>query len=69
MNRQRSLDINKLDEQSIDQLGVQIGLKITAITDDAAEKVNRLLSIYGMSAKIAISFDKLVKEEGNSKEE
>lgn len=63
--RKRSIDVNNLTIEQVDNLSSQIGEKVKQITDEAANKINSLLSIYGMSAKIAIAFDTL----GNKSEE
>lgn len=58
-DRKRSFDINKLSADQVDNLSEQIGAKVREICDEAAGRVNALLAIYGMTAKIAIAFDKL----------
>lgn len=58
-NRERKVDIAKLDNDQLDILSAQIGEKVRAICDEAAGKVNAILKIYGASAKIAIAFDGL----------
>ncbi len=57
INRERKVDVNTLPPDQVDQLGIQIGDKVRGICDEAALKVNALLKIYGMSAKIAIAFE------------
>ncbi len=61
--RERKVDVSKMNIQAVDDLSMQIGNKIREITDEAAAKVNAILGIYGMSAKIAIAFDTLPKTE------
>jgi hypothetical protein len=58
-NRERKVDISKMSTESVDNLSTQIGDKVRQICDEAAEKVNAILKIYGMSAKMAIQFDTL----------
>jgi hypothetical protein len=58
-DRKRSIDINKLTIEQVDELGAQIGAKATEICEEAAVKLNRILNIYGMNAKIAIAFEPL----------
>lgn len=60
-NRERKVDVNSLPAEQVDVLSQQIGDKVRSICDEAAEKVNAILSIYGMSAKIAIAFNELPK--------
>lgn len=67
-NRERKVDISKLENEQLDILSAQIGEKVKAICDEAAGKVNAILNIYGASAKIAIAFDGLPqKKEKKSK--
>jgi len=49
----RSIDINALSTEQAEILSEQIGAKCREIIDEAANKVNAILNIYGMSAKIA----------------
>jgi len=58
-DRERKVDISKMDTQAVEDLSAQIGEKVRMICDEAATKVNALLNIYGASAKIAIAFDGL----------
>ncbi len=53
-NRVRKVDIDKLSEEELKALEERIGKKITGITDDAVEKANQILSIYGLRAKMQI---------------
>lgn len=57
--RERKVDVNALTPEQVDALAPQIGSKMTEICEEAAVKANRILSIYGMSCKIAIAFDQL----------
>ena len=57
IDRERKIDIETLSPEQVDQLSVQIGAKVRGICDDAAGQINRILAVYGMSAKIAIEFD------------
>lgn len=66
-NRERRVDITKLDNEQLDVLSAQIGDKVRAICDEAAGKVNAILKIYGASAKIAIAFDGLPDNKENKK--
>ncbi|NJO48243.1 MAG: hypothetical protein HC840_00845 [Leptolyngbyaceae cyanobacterium RM2_2_4] len=58
-DRERKVDISKLSTEAVDNLSTQIGDKVRQICDEAADKVNAILKIYGMSAKMAIKFDTL----------
>lgn len=60
--RERKLDLSKMSIEEVDNLSAQIGEKVRMICDETAEKVNKILSVYGMTAKIAIAFDELDKK-------
>ncbi len=60
-DRERKVDVNKMTPDQVDVLSAQIGEKVRNICDDAANRVNAILNIYGMSAKIAIKFNELPK--------
>jgi len=57
--RERKVDLNLMSAPEIDVLSIQLGNKMREICDEAAQKANALLNIYGMNAKIAIAFDTL----------
>lgn len=73
LERERKIDINQLSQEQIDSLSQQVGDKIRQLCDETANKVNAILNIYGMSAKIAIAFSELSnnsnKLEGKLKED
>lgn len=58
-DRVRKVDVDSLPMEQVESLSNQIGEKVRGICDEAAAKVNAILNIYGMSAKIAIKFDKM----------
>jgi len=66
-DRERKIDISKLDNEQLDNISAQIGEKVRAICDEAAMKVNAILNIYGANAKIAIAFDGLPEKEESQK--
>lgn len=51
------IDANKMAPKQVDDLSIQLGDSIRKICDDAIEKANSLLNIYGMSAKMQIVID------------
>jgi hypothetical protein len=53
-DRKRSFDINRLSAEEVDNLSKQIGDKVKQICDEAVEKANKILNVYGMSAKMQI---------------
>jgi hypothetical protein len=62
-DRERKVEINKLDKEQINQLGIMISEKINQICTGAAEEVNKILSVYGLNAKMSILFEELPKNE------
>jgi hypothetical protein len=57
IDRKRSIDIEKIDSKDIDLLSQQLGEKVRIIVDDAVEKANKLLNIYGLQAKMQIALE------------
>lgn len=54
LNRKRNVDVSKLTEDQIDQLSNQIGEKVRLMIDDTCNKINDMLKIYGVQAKMQI---------------
>jgi hypothetical protein len=61
--RVRKVDVNKLGTEQADLLSQQIGEKVVQIQKDALEKMNRILSIYGMQAELSIKIGKIEEQE------
>lgn len=59
--RKRLININNLSIEEAESLSSQIGDKVREISDEATNKINDLLNIYGMKAKFS-----LVIEENSS---
>ncbi len=57
--RERKVDVNSMSPEEVEVLIAQLGERLRQICDDAAQKANSMLNIYGMNAKIAIAFDTL----------
>ena len=55
MNRERKVDVEKIE--NIEEISEKITQKITEITDEAVKKANKLLNIYGMTAKMQIAIE------------
>lgn len=53
-NRKRSIDINKLAPSDADRISAAIGDEVRKICDEAVNKANDLLNIYGMKAQMEI---------------
>ena len=55
--RERKVDITKMSREQVDSISQQIGDKVREICDEAVLKANKILNIYGMSAKMQIVID------------
>jgi len=58
-NRKRSFDINKLNTEEAEQLSTDLGAKVREICDEACEKANKILNIYGMKAQMQIVINEI----------
>lgn len=56
--RKRSIDVEKLTPEQADKITAQLGQEIAKIMDDANEKCNKLLGIYGMETVISYAVAK-----------
>ena len=52
MDRVRKVNVESLSYEDAEQLGVEIGRKLAEIAQEAAEKANRMLKIYGLETKM-----------------
>lgn len=59
VERERSLDINKLSKEDMTNLSNSLGQKTREMVDEAANKINALLKIYGMTAKLQVVIEQL----------
>jgi len=62
VNRKRSFDINKLNTEEAEQLSTDLGAKVREICDEACEKANKILNIYGMKAQMQIVINEINEE-------
>lgn len=63
IQRDRKIDLNSLKPEEADQISKMIGDKVRQICDEAVEKANTILKIYGMNCKMAIVIDGLEQKE------
>lgn len=54
IKRKRFVDVEKLEDEQIEQLISQISDKIIAMVDQTCDKANELLSVYGLETKMQI---------------
>jgi hypothetical protein len=57
-DRIRKVDVEKMSLDRADQLSKQIGDKVVGVQQEALEKINKILNIYGMEAQISVSISK-----------
>lgn len=68
--RERKVDVEKLTNEQTDELSTQIGQKVREQVDETVNKINTLLKVYGMEAKMQIvlgkigELDKIPKKRG-----
>ena len=55
--RKRKVNVEKLDDKTVDSLQVELSKKVTEICDKACEDANKLLNIYGLQAKMQIALE------------
>ena len=64
--RRRKINLNNLDGDTQEAIGLEVGKKIGKIIDNANKLTNEILSIYGLKARISYV---LVDEDGEPIEE
>lgn len=64
-HRERHIDVSNLSIEEADQLSGQIGGKVREMVDETVEKVNRLLGIYGLKAKMQIVIEENTEKTSN----
>lgn len=57
INRERKVDLTKLSREEFNRLELQLGERVRQICDEACEKANKLLNIYGLKTKMQIVID------------
>lgn len=55
--RERKVNLDQMSAEQVDQISLQLGEKVREICDEAVAKANKLLSVYGMTAKMQIVLD------------
>jgi hypothetical protein len=63
INRKRSVDVNKLDTEQVEQLIEQISKKILVMVDETVAQANKMLNVYGLEAKMQIAIQKKLNSE------
>lgn len=63
-DRVRKVNVEELSLERADELSKQISAKVIQFQTEALEKMNKILSIYGMTAEMTVQISKL--EEKNN---
>ena len=63
-DRVRKVDVEKMDDAAVDALAIQLGDKVRGYVDEACEKANLVLKIYGLQAKMEFVLEP-IKEKGD----
>ena len=61
LEKQRSIDIDKIDSDTLIELSSSISQKLKVIMDDAISESNKILNIYGLQVKVHVAFDAIEK--------
>ena len=61
--RVRKVNIEELSLERADELSKQISEKVIHLQTEALEKINKILSIYGMQAEMSVKISKLEEKE------
>ena len=61
IDRERKIDVEKMDISQADVLQKQLSAKLTQILENAAKEANKILNIYGMEVKIGFTVKKAKK--------
>ena len=62
-DRMRKVDLNKMDNDALANLEVQLGEKTAKLLNKTAEEINKFLNIYGLQAKLSYQLEELEKVE------
>jgi hypothetical protein len=60
-DRARHIDVQKLSKEETENLAAQLGNKIRDMVDNCINEVNKLLSVYGLEAKMQCAFVEMDK--------
>ena len=66
--RIRKANIENMSDEELKKLEEEIGKRVSAIWQEAAEKANELLNIYGMRVIVNYKLEPMILEEKTKKE-
>lgn len=55
----KEFNINKLSDQEVESLSLELGEKVRYLCDKAVERANKVLNKYGLEAKMAFCIGKV----------
>jgi hypothetical protein len=61
IDRERKINVEKMDLDQADVLQKQLSGKLTQILENAAKEANQILNIYGMEVKVGFTLKKAKK--------
>ncbi len=65
--RERKVDLEKMSEEDLKNIEKELSKKIFQITDEAADKANQVLKIYGLKAKMLLQVTPITEEKTRKK--
>ena len=66
--RRRKVNVENMSDESLKKLEEEIGKRVSAIWQEAAEKANELLNIYGLEVLVNYKLRPKTSEEKTKKE-
>lgn len=58
-DRIKKVDLDKLSEKRVDELGVQIGNKLKEVLEETQKKANEIANVYGLKVNIHYKIEPL----------
>jgi len=68
LEKQRVVNLDRMSIEEADRIGDKIGIRIRAFIDDACDKANKLLNIYGLRIKVSFLIEKIEESVVSSEE-
>jgi len=54
IDRKRQVNVDQLNEEQIQVLIDQLGIKVRTMVDETCERANKILNVYGMQLKLEV---------------
>ena len=62
INRERKVDVESMTDKQVKELEAQISERLRKIIDDACDKANRILHVYGLEAQMQFALKRKDEE-------